>query len=153
MARKPYPVHNIHAYQCIHDHDCMHSTNTPVPAHIRIPLSSIALTLSTRDLDRPMLAFSITLVLGCLARYFTHEERWVAHGAAMRQPGEDQVQSTVLSTMKYPTRTNRAEQTEVSRNQATHGTNPEGCQTIQKKHPGITSYPNHVMYVPWPTDN
>ena len=77
MARKPYPVHNIHAYQCIHDHDCMHSTNTPVPAHIRIPLSSIALTLSTRDLDRPMLAFSITLVLGCLARYFTHEERWV----------------------------------------------------------------------------
>ena len=37
-----------------------------------------------------------------------HEDRWVAHGAGMRQPGEDQVQSIVFSTIKYPTRTNRA---------------------------------------------
>ena len=136
MARKPYPVHNIHAYQCIHDHDCMHSTNTPVPAHIRIPLSSIALTLSTRDLDRPMLAFSITLVLGCLARYFTHEERWVAHGAAMRQPGEDQISSIVLSTIRYTTRTDPADQNEVPWNELTHDT----------RHQRVSNHPKSISW-------
>ena len=149
MARKPYPVHNIHAYQCIHDHDCMHSTNTPVPAHIRIPLSSIALTLSTRDLDRPMLAFSITLVLGCLARYFTHEERWVAHGAAMRQPGEDQISSIVLSTIRYTTRTDPADQNEVSWNELTHDTRHRRVLNHPKSIPWDhqLSQPCHVLFL------
>ena len=77
-----------------------------------------------------------------------HEDGWVEHGASMRQRREDdQVLSMVLSTRQYPTRTNRAEQTKVPRNQARQDTrtDPEGCQTIQNQYPEITSYPNHVM--------
>ena len=66
---------------------------------------------------------------------------------SMRKPGKDQVPYTsiLLSTVKYPTRTDRADQNDVPWNKLTHDTDPEGCQTIQKQYPGITSYPNHVM--------
>ena len=80
----------------------------------------------------------------------------------MRQPGERQISHILLSAVRYTTRTDQADQNEVPRNQATHDTrkrhsaldtDPEGCQTIQNQYPGITSYPNHVLYLSWPIDN
>ena len=46
------------------------------------------------------------------------EDGWVAHGAALRQPG-DQVSHSLLATVEYPTRTNRADQNEVHSNELT----------------------------------
>ena len=49
----------------------------------------------------------------------------------MKKPGKDQVSHILLSTVKYPTRTDRVDQNEVLWDKLTHDTDPEGCQTIQ----------------------
>ena len=55
----------------------------------------------------------------------SHEARWVAHGIAMRHPGGDQAKIVVLFAMKYPTRTNQADQNEVPQIRAMNVREPE----------------------------
>ena len=57
-----------------------------------------------------------------------HVEWCVAHGAAMRQLGDEIWTHTAQ-------------------------TDPEGCQTIHNQYPENTSYPNQVMYFSWPIGN
>ena len=53
----------------------------------------------------------------------------MAHGANIRKAGEDQVSSIVLSTIKYPTQTNRDNQNEVPSNHPTAGLPPKGVKS------------------------
>ena len=62
----------------------------------------------------------------------SHEDGWATHGDAMRQPGEeDEIQNIELPTIKYPTRTNRAEQNEVSWKQATPDSRTAGPSALK----------------------
>ena len=83
-------------------------------------------------------------------------------GSRMEPPWDSQEKMIRCKVSYYPpwttplgrTQLSRPKFPETKRHTTRHtDTDTEGCQTIQNQYPGITSYPNHVMYVPRPTGN
>ena len=82
------------------------------------------------------------------------DREWRSHETARRRSG---IKCRIIHHKVHhsdgPSWAKRSSREWTDTRRSTLDTDPEGCQTIQNQCPGITTYPNHVMYFSRPIGN